>query len=100
VGGNSAFAVTKKADEHCGGQSQDPSEPVVGHSNVCNFSADRIRAVVLFLQCTDVLRAFFWGGGDEEVIKDLKLYRVHSIQQNPLIAALFFCTQSRCNYKL
>lgn len=47
LGASSAFAVTKKAENHCGGQSQDPSEPAVGHSDVSNFSAVRIRAVVL-----------------------------------------------------
>ena len=60
MGANTAFAVTKKAEKHCGGQSQDPSEPIVGNSNVCNFSAVRIRAVVLFLQRTVVLRSFFF----------------------------------------
>jgi hypothetical protein len=66
---NSPFALTKKAEIRCGGQSQDTSEPAVGHSNVCNFSAVRVRAVVLFLQRTDFCVVFLLALLDEEVIK-------------------------------
>jgi len=83
----------------CGGQSQDPSEPAFGHSNVFNFWQSVFMQLFCFYNVRIFCIAFLLVLLDAEVIKVFKLYRVHSIAQTPLIAVLFFCTQSRCNYK-